>query len=67
MGNLTGLHSSSISFLNTNSKASMSQDVGMVAKMEKERVRRRELPDGEPVPIQGGSQNRNIGIRNEEK
>jgi hypothetical protein len=45
----------------------MSQDVGMVAKMEKERVRRRELPDGEPVPIQGGSQNRNIGIRNEEK
>jgi hypothetical protein len=67
MGNLTGLHSSSISFLNTNSKTSMSQDVGMVAEMEKEGVRRWELPDGEPVPIQGGSQNRNTGIRNEEK
>jgi hypothetical protein len=67
MGNLTGLHSSSISFLNTNSKTNMSQDVGMVAEMERRELGLGELPDGEPIPIQGGPQSRITGIRNEEK
>jgi hypothetical protein len=45
----------------------MSQDVGMVAEMERRELGLGELPDGEPIPIQGGPQSRITGIRNEEK